>query len=115
MSSEAPGVEISFASPTAIDCDGMRILVLDRRLNHVVVFEPTEYALCIHAALQLYHAGRYDESTEMWEKVLDLNANYDQAYSGIGRSQLMKAQYSEAMHSFRLGNDRKGYSDAFRR
>ena len=104
-----------FASPTAIDCDGMRILVLDRRLNHVVVFEPTEYALCIHAALQLYHAGRYDESTGMWEKVLDLNANYDQAYSGIGRSQLMKAQYSEAMHSFRLGNDRKGYSDAFRR
>lgn len=104
-----------FSSPAAIDSAGMQILVLDRRLNHVVVFEPTAYALAIHAALDLYHSGRYDESAAVWRRVLDWNSNYDQAYSGIGRSQFMKAEYTAAMRSFRLGNNRKGYSDALRR
>lgn len=104
-----------FLSPVAMDCAGMEVLVLDRRLNHIVVFEPTAYAATIHTALYLYSIGRYDESAAVWRRVLDMNSNYDQAYSGIGRAHFMKAQYSEAMHNFRLGNNRKGYSDAFRR
>lgn len=104
-----------FASPTAIECAGEQILVLDRRMNHVVVFEPTRYARLIHTALQLYNTGHYDEAADVWREVLNLNVNYDQAYSGIARSYLRTERYAEAVRSFRLGNNRKGYSEAFRR
>ena len=49
-----------------MDCAGMEVLVLDRRLNHIVVFEPTAYAAAIHTALYLYSIGRYDESAAVW-------------------------------------------------
>lgn len=102
-----------FRSPVALDTIGETFLVLDRRMNHISLFEPTPYAQSIHAAIKFYETGRYDDAADMWQKVLTRNVNYDLAYSGIGRAHLRQDEYYEAMVNFRLGSNRKDYSKAF--
>ena len=51
----------------------------------------------------------------IWREVLKLNANYDIAYIGIGKSLLMEKKNEEALGYFELGMDRKSYSVAFKR
>ena len=102
-----------FRSPVALDTINETFLVLDRRLNHISVFEPTPYARSIHAAIKFYETGRYNDATITWQEVLSCNVNYDLAYSGIGRAHLRQDEYYQAMVNFRLGNNRKDYSKAF--
>lgn len=104
----------AFTIPCALDSIGLKMVVLDKRTGLVTLFEPTQYARSIHAAIALYENGLYDESAAMWQQVLKLNANYDLAYVGIGRNLLRKDQFAEAMASLRLGNNRSEYSDAYR-
>lgn len=102
-----------FDNPVALDVLGDLILVLDRAANRLLVFEPTEYALMIHAAIDLYNQGKYEDSAGVWEKVLQANSNFDLAYTGIGDSLLGRSQYEFAMEVYHLGNNRDGYSKAF--
>ncbi|NLU41576.1 MAG: hypothetical protein GXX08_05185 [Firmicutes bacterium] len=102
------------ATPAAIDCWGDTILVADRITNQVTVYEPTEYAQLIHAAIELYEHGDYNGAAQAWKGVLALNANYDRAYTGIGLSHFMSGELVAAMEYFKLGNDRAMYSKAFR-
>jgi hypothetical protein len=104
----------AMTKPTAIDELNGDLLILDAATNRVVVYEPTEYAISIHAALDYYYRGDYENSDRLWRRVLQLNANFDRAYTGIGTTYLMNEQFREAMEYYRLGDDRKGYSDAFR-
>lgn len=97
----------------ALDHFNGEMFILDQLYNQIVVYEPTEYALLIWAALDAYHRGDYAQTEVIWEKVLSLNANNDLAYTGIGRTLLRREMYAEAMDAFRLGNNRSEYSDAF--
>ncbi len=104
-----------FKNPVALDTlSDNRILVLDADLQRITVFRPTEYQQVIYGALRNYHTGKYDLSTKYWEKVLTLNRNYDLAYTGLGEAYLRQNRYLEAMHNYRLGQNRKGYAEAFR-
>lgn len=104
----------AFRDPVAVDTLGEDVLVLDRGQRQVVVFSPTNYARIINQALRLYNNGQYDESVEMWRLVLSYNSNYDLAYSGIGRAVLRQGDVEAALGYFRLGQDRIGYSGAFK-
>lgn len=97
----------------ALDSIGNEMLVLDSQQEAILLYQPTDYALLIHAALDAYNRGDYKLTENTWRKVLELNANYDQAYSGIGNALLRRDEYAEAMYHFKLGNDRDGYSKAF--
>lgn len=103
----------TFRRPVAMAELNGRILVLDAGMNSISIFQPTEYAGLIHAALEAYDRGLYDLASEKWQAVLRLNANYDRAYTGIGRSHLMNRQLEAAMHYLKLGNNRTDYSKAF--
>ena len=46
--------------------------------------------------------------------MLELNSNFDLAYTGIGNAYFMQGNYAEAMRNFKLANDRPNYSEAFR-
>jgi tetratricopeptide (TPR) repeat protein len=104
----------TFAVPAAIEQWMGNMIVLDQQLNEIVVFEPTEYVQLIHRAIYHYSIGQTDLSVKAWQAVLERNANYDLAYSGIGRALLLADDYTQAMVNFRNGNDRNGYSDAFK-
>ena len=103
----------TFAAPVAISVLNDNFFVVDRALNRISVFEPTEYAALIHKAIFYYQEGEYDRSAEMWKKVLASNVNFDMAYSGIGTALLRQNDYQAAMQNFKLGNNRRDYSTAF--
>ena len=106
-------VKGTFVTPVALDVLADKMLVLDRRTGFVTVFKRTTYADSIHQAISFYQKGLYDKSANEWEQVLDRNANFELAYSGIGRNLLRKGKYEEAMKMFKLGNNREDYSKAY--
>lgn len=102
-----------FRAPVAIDHIGKDLFVLDNFGCSITVFTPTEYGNNIYKATELFACGDYDGSAEVWQKVLDLNANYDLAYIGLGKAYLRKDEFKKAMDLFELKKDRKDYSKAF--
>lgn len=103
-----------FKNPVALSIlSDNRILALDADMNRITVFKPTEYQQAIYGAIKNYHTGNYDLSTQQWSKVLTLNSNHDLAYTGIGEAYLRQNKYEEAIHSYKLGQNRAGYSEAF--
>lgn len=104
----------AFLSAVSIEHMGKDLLVLDENECSITVFSPTEYGELIYLANDQYLKGRYEESADTWREVLKLNANYDPAFIGIGRSLLREEQYGEAMRYFKMAHDRENYGHAYR-
>ena len=81
----------------------------------ITVFSLTEYGEAIHHAITVYSTEKQSEVIEPWNRVLELNANYDLAYVGIGKVLLNQEKYDEAMKYFELGNNSEQYNIAFRK
>ena len=103
-----------FTRANSIEHMGTDLLVLDELDCSVTVFTPTEYGNLIYQASEQYLRGDYDGSADTWEKVLQLNANYNLAFIGIGRSKIRAEEYEEAMALFKMAHDRDNYGRAFR-
>ncbi len=103
-----------FMNPSAIEDLGDSLLVTDQKLGTITQFTLTDYGKMINDGLAEYKKGNYDESANIWRKVLKHNGNYDQAYIGIGRALLREKNYKEAMDYFELKLDAKNYSKAFK-
>ena len=103
-----------FRRPAAIEHMDHDLLVLDSLDCSLTVFTPTEFGSLIFQAIEQFQGGFYEESGESWQKVMDLNGNYDLAYIGIGRSLLRQERYHEAMKYFELKYDEDNYSRAFK-
>ena len=106
--------EGAFTRANSIEHMGKDLLVLDELDCSVTVFTPTEYGNLIYEASEQYLRGDYDGSAATWEKVLQLNANYNLAFIGIGRSKMRAEEYEEAMELFKMAHDRDNYGRAFR-
>lgn len=103
-----------FRQPVAIDHMGNDLLVMDSLDNAFTLFTPNAFGNLIYQAYAEYNAGDYDASGETWEKVMELDGNYDQAYIGMGRALMRQKEYKEAMKLFKLKWDRTNYSKAFK-
>ncbi len=101
-----------FTRPQAITAKGEQLIVLDAD-GRVTIFEPTGYAQLVHSALYHYDRGDYQRSTDTWEQLTRINPNLDVAHSGIGRALFYDGHYEEAMESYRHGQNRAGYSQAY--
>ena len=104
----------SFYSPSSMIKNGKNYLVMDIANDMITIFEPTQYGSLINEAVSNNYNGDYNAASKLWEKVLKLNANCEQAYVGIGLSQLRSGDYETAMENFKLGSDRTYYSKAFK-
>lgn len=104
----------TFDSPVAIESVNGRILVLDSKKNNITAFQITKFGESVQKAVKMYNEGLYDEAVEPWKEVLRRDENYRMAYIGIGKALLNAGEYKEAMSYFKLGYDKKGYSDAFK-
>lgn len=110
-----PGVESGgFNTPFSIVYSGDRLLILDKNEGTLTVYGITSYGKNISDAIALYDSGKYDEAALKWDQALKQNANYELAYTGLGKSAYRKAEYSLAMKYFKLGNNRLWYSKAFK-
>lgn len=103
-----------FRAPAAIEHVGKDLFVLDSMNASLTIFTPTEYGNLIYKATEQYSVGDYDGSAETWGEVLKMNGNYDLAYIGLGKSELRKENYKEAMQYFKLKRSGKNYSKAFK-
>lgn len=103
-----------FRQPSAIDHMGYDLIVMDSQDCSLTLFLPTEFGSLIYQAMDQFEQGEYDASGESWQKVMDLDGNYDLAYIGIGRSLLRQERYREAMDYFELKYDEENYSKAYK-
>ena len=102
-----------FSQPISLECDSVNnLLVLDAGKNTITVMEQTFYGQMIRSANYLYNQGLYQESIEPWMEVLRMNANYTQAYKGLGKAYISLGEYEQAMEYFKLGKDKDGYAEA---
>jgi len=104
----------TFSLPTsiAVDSEG-RIYVLDRNLNNIQVFTPTKFINTVKKAVTLYKDGLYEETKELWETVISIDANYSLAHKGIGKVLIKEEKFKQAMEEYRQVEDKEGYSQAF--
>lgn len=103
-----------FRSPIALETIDDNILVLDEQRGTITVFGLTRFGGIVREAMVLYNDGRYQEALEPWRQVIMRSSNYPLAYVGIGKAYYQTEDYQQAMKAFRMANDKKGYSDAFR-
>ena len=103
-----------FSSAISLDHMDNDLFVLDQNEGNITVFVPTEYGQLIYDACESYLRGDYDGSAVLWEEVLQLNANYNLAFIGIGRSLMRQEKFEEAMDYFEMAMDRENYGRAFR-
>ena len=81
----------------AIDTLGDKIIVLDSGIGGLHIFEPTDFALNVRAALSLYNKGLYVESEEHWKAILKQDAYYELANIGMGKIRERTGDYAAAM------------------
>lgn len=105
----------TFATPVAVETLGDKILTLDKGNHNLVVFKPTAFGENVNKAVMYYNRGDEEQSAAYWREVLRLDANYEVAYVGIGKSLLADGQNEEALSYFENGNSRLYYSKAFKR
>lgn len=103
-----------FLTPSAIEHMGNDLLVLDSENCTLTVMKTTTYGNYIYEAIDLYQKGKYEESANVWRKVLTLNGNYDMAYIGIGRALIRTGEYKQAMEYFEITWDDVNYGKAFK-
>nr|MCR5585403.1 tetratricopeptide repeat protein [Lachnospiraceae bacterium] len=104
----------TFSRSSSIEVDSKgRIYVLDQINNNIQIFEPTEFIQNIHDATSTYNNGDYQESYELWKKVLATDENYDLAHIGIARALYKQGKYKEAMKEAKIVGDRDTYTMAF--
>ncbi|PWL54567.1 MAG: gluconolactonase, partial [Clostridiales bacterium] len=103
----------TFQKPVAVSYyKGDQICVLDKRSSSLSFFKPTDYGTSILAAVKAYNDGEYELSEEMWVRVLEMNSNMTQAYSGVGKSMLRAGEYKLAMENFKIAKNQEFYSKA---
>ena len=102
-----------FNDPTSITWLNDSLIVTDKQMKAAYVYKPTEFGTLALGASEAYYNGEWDKSTELLEEAIQINGNYETAYSTIGKSYLMKEDYDTAMYYFKLGNNWEYYSKAF--
>jgi hypothetical protein len=103
-----------FKSVTSFTYFGTDLIICDGLNKNFIVYGLTEFGELVTEANHYYYIGDYEQASQVWEKVLELNSNYLIAYNGIGKSLLREGKYKESMEYFKLSNDTYNYSQAFK-
>jgi hypothetical protein len=109
------GTQINtLSNPVAIRYFGENILVLDKNNKTILTYEPTDIGRLINEAAKHEYVGDSENAANTWEKVVELNANYEYGYIGIGKKYMEKKDYKTAMEYFQKGAERNLYSKAYK-
>ena len=96
----------------AVDQNGY-IWTIDGIKGYVQSYRPTEYAMQVYTALNLYDSGHYEEALAVWNDVLALNQMSVIAHNGIGNAYMSQYDFANAMEHFEVAGNHSKYSDAF--
>lgn len=104
----------TFRELVAIEQQGDSFLALDSDKASLTIFEPTPYMQKVLEALTYYSAGKYVESVDMWQDILQENSHLTVAYKSIGRAYLQQGESAQAMKMLKKGDDPYFYSMALK-
>lgn len=103
-----------FTKVAAIECDEEgNLYILDQERGLMHIFTPTAFANSVHAALDAYNAGRYQESRTIWESVRRISGSCQMVENGIANCAFQQHDYETAADYYELAENREGYSDAY--
>ncbi len=102
-----------FQSPVGIAKLGKKTLILDAVYGSLTVYDLTDYGKLLHQGIEYYDRGLYDQAEGYWVEVLKSNANCELAHIGLGKVYYQNGRYEEALHHFKIANDRMNYQDSF--
>ncbi|MDE7307374.1 MAG: hypothetical protein K2N61_01735 [Lachnospiraceae bacterium] len=103
-----------FQSLAAVEVDFRDYLyVLDTTGSTIHIFKPTEFTNLVHDSLDYFEEGKYEESREPLEQVIQMNGLFDYANMAMGRALFNEAEYEESLKFYRLAKEKEGYSDAY--
>jgi len=102
-------------SPAAIDVEGSgeALYVVDRDRGAIQRYRITPFAAKVYEAVEGYKQGLYVESQSLWEDILRMNSFFILSHQALAKAYFKQGMYEEALTSFRLAEDRDGYSDAY--
>ena len=106
----------TFKSPCSIAVDSNnRLYVLDysETAACIQVFSETNFITLVHEAINLQLDGEYTKAQDMWEDILKIDSSYFVAHKSIGKIQYKQGKYTESMASYKMAEDKSGYSEAF--
>lgn len=103
----------TFETVSALDYHYGRFYVADSRGDFVSVFNLTDYAMKYIQAAEYHSAGDYESENGIWKEIYALNNNSICTIRNFGRVNYREGNYKEAMHYFKLANDRESYSKAY--
>lgn len=103
-----------YNSPSAIATDEQGTLyIADSEAQIIHMLDSTEFADEVHRGLTLFEDGRYIESEEYWENVLNMNSSFVLARYATGESYFQRQEYERALETFRIAELVPSYSSAF--
>nr|WP_225229346.1 hypothetical protein [Paenibacillus gallinarum] len=102
-----------FKTPTAIERVGDEFIVLDKALGEITLFRTTAYGRTLNEAVRSYYSGDEEKAFELFNETINMNANLEFAYSGIGKALLRQGDYKDAMSYFDRSMDLANYSKSF--
>lgn len=101
-------------NPIAISIkDSGNLLVLDKEKNMIQEYSITNFTKELHLGVSLYKEGLYLESENNWKNILKMNSSFILSYKALAKSYFKQGLNEEALTSFRLAEDKAGYSQAF--
>ena len=104
----------SISTIGAISYQGDKMLVLDKGLNTIVVYEPTEYGRLLIQAIAAENALDYKYAIDCWEMVLQRNCNFDAAYVGIGNALYRGGDYEASLEYYETAYDTQNWSNSYK-
>jgi len=101
--------------PASIDVTGsaQRLLVTDKERGVIQTYRITPFASKVFEGVRQYKQGAYVESEGVWKDILRMNSFFILSYRALAKSYFKQDQYEAALESYKLGEDKDGYSDAF--
>ncbi len=98
----------------AIAYQGDTMLVLDKSLNCVVVYNRTDYGDLLIEAISAENSLDYNYAIQCWKAVLQHNSNFDAAYVGIGNALYRSGDYEDSLQFFETAYDTANWSNSYK-
>ncbi|MGD9909789.1 MAG: YIP1 family protein [Candidatus Izemoplasmatales bacterium] len=101
-------------TPSAIAVDEYQnLFVIDMGRSEIITYQPSNFSLLVHQAIDLYNEGNYTDSTALFEEILYQNDNFALAHSALGKAYYQAGDYSSALVEYQKASDISGYSETY--
>lgn len=101
------------ASAIDVVASGQTLYAADKERNVINRYRLTPFASKVYEGVNLYKQGLYVQSEGIWSDILRMNSFFVLSHKALAESYFKQNLNGQALDSFRMAEDRGGYSDAF--